>query len=645
MSRLPQVGGDEGVWAQILNDFLEVAHTADGSLASGTVGSSQLQAASVGDSQVSALSQSKITNLPSDLSAGVGKNAALITRAAGFIKMMMRSNATVTTASTITADHIYDDSYTGAVSGTFNLIGLSPASEQLCPIDVTTPVGDIPDSYFSTVTGSITNFGSLTNGPYTVQAYKTTDADYSQPSSATVDGSGNFSLDLSTTPNWVKGTWKFGLLDSSSNVVGQKWPQSTSYQNIIVQHNVVTDTSYPVASQPAATTGSFSFLSSQGGMKQFQLVDSSSGKVLAEHVPPIQNVRSYLVMNGEPGYGTNFVNYCYSYDQAIALLAMLALGDLDTAQQLAIGLLKLQTSGGQSDGAFVFSAPQLSAAYGNGYYRTGAHAFATYALLCYVEARPTDGTQDYTSAIQKALAYLDRQLSNSGTTSGLYLGGTGLYNDPSGQPETFNEGYDIAWASAEHNFDVWHAYNKAASVLNDTASGTKATTLQQNILSKLWDSTHNRFYQGMQPSGPDPSDPLDTHTWGGIWLHNVGRDDLAKQVLSTTALAPFKLTNGGATGYAAAYDNGGYPGIVPAVWSEGTFGAAMAFLAIGDTVNWQATIDGIAGGQRPDGSFRYVTATDTNYEFTSSEATIGAAWAVLAALGHGIWNVSVPRNS
>lgn len=643
MSRLPRVGSDEGVWAQILNDFLEVSHAADGTLNGGTVGSAQLQAGSIGDAQVSALSQGKITNLPNDLSGGVGKNTALVARAAGFIKMMMESNTALTTPSTITPSHLYDSSYTGTVSGTFDLVGVSPTTEQLSPITVATPVGDIPDSYFSTVTGSITNFGSLSAGPYTVQAYKTTDSDYSQPSSATVDGSGNFSLDLSTTPNWVKGSWKFGLLDGSNNLVGEKWPQSTSYQNLVIKHNVVTDTSYPVATQPAATDGTFSFLASQGGMKQFQIVDTTSNNILAEYVPPIQNVRSYLVVNGEPGYGTNFVNYCYAYDQAIALLAMLALGDMSTAQQLASGLLKMQTSGGQNDGGFVFSAPQLSAAYGNGYYRTGAHAFATYALLCYAEARPADATQDYTSAIQKALGYLDRQLSSSGTTSGLYLGGTGLYNDPSGLPETFNEAYDITWASAEHNFDVWHAYAKAASVLNDTTSGTKATALQQNILGKLWDSSHNRFYQGIQSSGPDPSDPLDTHTWGGIWLHNIGRDDLAQQVLSSTALAPFKLTNGGVSGYAAAYDSGGYPGIVPAVWSEGTFGAAMAFLSLGDTVNWQATIDGIAGGQRPDGSFRYVTTADTNYEFTSSEATIGAAWAVLAALGHGIWDVSVPR--
>lgn len=32
MSRLPSVGGDEGIWGQILNDFLDVAHNSDGTL-------------------------------------------------------------------------------------------------------------------------------------------------------------------------------------------------------------------------------------------------------------------------------------------------------------------------------------------------------------------------------------------------------------------------------------------------------------------------------------------------------------------------------------------------------------------------------------------------------------------------------------
>jgi hypothetical protein len=59
MSRLPTPGSDNGTWGDILNDFLLVSHDTGGTLKSGTVG----------DGQVSAISQSKITNLVSDLAA------------------------------------------------------------------------------------------------------------------------------------------------------------------------------------------------------------------------------------------------------------------------------------------------------------------------------------------------------------------------------------------------------------------------------------------------------------------------------------------------------------------------------------------------------------------------------------------------
>ncbi|HYG84060.1 MAG TPA: glycosyl hydrolase family 28-related protein [Verrucomicrobiae bacterium] len=57
MARLPSPGGDSGTWGNILNDFLSVAHNNDGTLKT------------IGDTEVGTLSQTKITNLVSDLAA------------------------------------------------------------------------------------------------------------------------------------------------------------------------------------------------------------------------------------------------------------------------------------------------------------------------------------------------------------------------------------------------------------------------------------------------------------------------------------------------------------------------------------------------------------------------------------------------
>jgi hypothetical protein len=46
MGRLPQVGGDDGTWGQVLNDFLDTAHNADGSLKASSISSAGGQSTS-----------------------------------------------------------------------------------------------------------------------------------------------------------------------------------------------------------------------------------------------------------------------------------------------------------------------------------------------------------------------------------------------------------------------------------------------------------------------------------------------------------------------------------------------------------------------------------------------------------------------
>lgn len=58
MARLPVPGSDSGTWGDVLNDFLNVAHTTAGALKTG----------SVGDDQISSISQSKVSGLTTALS-------------------------------------------------------------------------------------------------------------------------------------------------------------------------------------------------------------------------------------------------------------------------------------------------------------------------------------------------------------------------------------------------------------------------------------------------------------------------------------------------------------------------------------------------------------------------------------------------
>src|SRR5664280_2009599 len=90
MARLPTPGGDDGNWGAVLNDFLSQEHNADGTLKDGVVtdakiasggltnvalspsaaiAKSKLASLSIVDADVSAISESKVTNLTTDLTS------------------------------------------------------------------------------------------------------------------------------------------------------------------------------------------------------------------------------------------------------------------------------------------------------------------------------------------------------------------------------------------------------------------------------------------------------------------------------------------------------------------------------------------------------------------------------------------------
>jgi hypothetical protein len=53
MARLPELGGDQGVWGEVLNDFLGQSHTPAGTLKDSVIGTAQLQASSVTTAKLS----------------------------------------------------------------------------------------------------------------------------------------------------------------------------------------------------------------------------------------------------------------------------------------------------------------------------------------------------------------------------------------------------------------------------------------------------------------------------------------------------------------------------------------------------------------------------------------------------------------
>jgi hypothetical protein len=574
--------------------------------------------------------------------------SAMAARSAGFIASQAGPLAVPTSASWLRPDSDWQASYTGPVAGAYALVLGTDEPSAPCPVTVANPVGALPDSFRGTV------FGGLAIAPragLVVQAYKLTDVFYPFIAPQPVDaGTGTWAVDLSSVAPDQAGQWFFGLLDTANGnaQVGEKWPSAAAFADVAAEHYVVTDAVYPVSSQTATAAGRFSFTHSLAGRKGYRLTRRSTGAVLADAPPLSGAVRSYLVAPGEPGFGSNFVTQSYAYDQALCLFAAIARGDRAQAGQLVAGLLRFQTAGGASDGGFIFSGQQLAPSLGDPAYRTGSHAICTDALLAYIGAfcsaefagqAPVYARRSVLAAAAgRALAYLGTMMSAAGTTAGLYLGGTGVYDSTSGGQ--FDPAQDLTWASTEHNLDAWHCLTRAAQVLGGTWQ-QQADTLAAAIHGTLWDAVNGRYYQGMKDTGPDTADPLDCHTWAAIMAAQSGHPDRAVAITAPAVLAPYRHVMHGGAGYAPIRPaDPQYPGSVPTIWAEGTMAAALAFLAVGDQARWYSTITDMLAIQAPDGSFPYVTDTSPSYDWTPSKAVVGCAWSVLAAAGGGIWGVA-----
>lgn len=520
----------------------------------------------------------------------------------------------VTTPSVIAPARDYDASWVGAVEGHFTVVGATPPRA----VDPASLVVDRPTSVPATYAGALAGHVTVppAAGRWIVQVYKDSPAGRLQvPLQAAVGVDGTFVLDLGAVSDPPPGGWALGLLDATAAYApsGTPWPAAPVLPGWVVRALVVTDVAYPVAEQPARADGTFAFPASAPGTKVFQLVDTTTGAVLAEAAPDSGLVRS------APG-GTTVT----SYDQALALTTAVALGR--DASDLAAGLITLQ----RSDGGFVDVVDVRNPAGRDGPRWTGNSAVATWALLRRLQttstADPAYGpTRD---AAARGVGFLLAQrradgLLGAGRTAG-------------GAPAA-------AWVSTEHQLDAWQALRLAGTVLGDTevgaAAGAAAAALGTAVVASLWDPAAAHFRQGLGPDGPDDTDALDVSSWGTLFLLGTGRPDLAAAAVAHTAA--FASTDGGTTGYRPYRPQPALPAVPDDVWVEGSAGVALAQLRTGDTDGAAATVSALRVLQRPDGSLPGATRADAATGMTSDSQVAATAWFVLAAVaaeGPTIWD-------
>ncbi len=575
----------------------------------------------------------KFASLPSNtLSTSDIQHSAL---ALEWLKAQQQPSTPISGDGSVVFSQAYSKTYTGPVSGTFNIGSFNADVVSDASIEITSH-SSLPDNFNGAVSGKVLT--TPTAWRWIIQVYKEVNGVYTQvPKQALADATtGEFTIDLSDVVNPPAGVWAFGILDAEASYApyGEKWPAVEYYDGLEVQLKLVTDGVYDWATTPALASNSFTFDDSNTGTKLVRLVNAQTNEVLAQYVPLTGLVRSYQIDTDHPQYGSAFGDEAFVYDQAVALFAALSVHDAAFAKSAVDGLLTMQEVSGVYEGGFVFAAPQLGPEYRNSLIRTGAHAIATDALLAYIEQYPADvDIDEYKDRVATALTFIDETKSTSGTTQGLYLGGYGDYSGPNG---SFVPSTQISWASTEHNIDIWHAFMRAAAVLGGSYE-SKADALQQAMASKLLSSDKGRYNQGMTTTGPDTADPLDVSSWGAMQLYATGRFGAAN--ISIDSLDAFKVSRSGVTGYAPFYDSPGYPGATPTVWYEGSYGVLMALARTGKSDEYTSLLSSLKTGQELDGSFRYATDVDSIYEISDHKSVASTAWFVLATTGlDAMWN-------
>ncbi|SHF54428.1 hypothetical protein SAMN05443575_0253 [Jatrophihabitans endophyticus] len=554
----------------------------------------------------------------------VGSAAGAVTdpaaRAWQWLSRQLGPTTDVTSASTVTATRTYPTDWTGAVTGSFVPRGVTSPVTDTASLAVDRPTR-VDASYAGVVEGHVTV--PTTAGRWIVQAYRDTPTGRRQvPVQAQVDPQGRFAIDLGRATSPPAGRWALGLLDADHAFApyGTAWP-SAVYRNWVVRASVVTDATYPVDEQPARADGTFSFPTSRPGTKIFQLVDRTSGTVLAEQAPDYGLVRSVA--------GSDNV---YAYDQALAVVAALAAGH--PADDLVQGLIRLQ----RPDGGFVEVADVRNPAAAAPVTRTGICAIATYALLRAARAVPAADRADVLAAARSGVRWLLAQQRDDG----LLGAGHGERRDDG----TVDADAHPGWVSTEHNLDAWQTLHLATAVLPDTDTDSDgavspatvrqhADELRDAIVDRLWDAAAGRFRQGIAPDGtPDTADPLDVNSWGALFLHATGHDELAELALRHTAA--FASSARRWSGYRAYYPQAAFPDAPANVWAEGTAGVAVAQQRVAGSDAGSA-LAALAQLQRPDGSLPCAAVADDRTGMTAAPCVAAAAWFVLATVPDGIW--------
>jgi hypothetical protein len=493
----------------------------------------------------------------------------------------------------------------------------------------------------STITGTLGAFTADRSFAYRILVTTETDVEYAWALADATPGA--FSI---TKPRVFGGKIKLRLVELDKGcgrrVIGQVWAEEnaavrSAWPDLRIEYRSMTFNipSFPTSTVPAHRDGTWSVTLVPPGTGRVSLVDVNTKRIYGEYTMPSGLLRSFNVPAADAGQTTADVYYdafndtCFLYDQAVALIAFLQLGERDAARKLVDALLAVQNP----DGGFPFANHQcLPFEHNAGFIRIGAVAWVCYALLLADQPEFRDWFAPGTAhAVRRCLDFLLTHRNSLG----LLNGGKGRYVGTALQP-----GFVVPWWSTEHNIDTWWCFHLAADLYGDARHRAIAEGIRAALETAGWNEAKGIFWQGgtatREHNVPDGQHALDVMSWGGIVLGKWGR-----QAVTAAAIARmFRLyyvtdQPTGLSGFTTFVPADGYPrGTVLTPWYEGSFGAVVALRTL-DPERANELMATLVKAQHDDGSYPYALRADPINEIHTFPSLIGAAWNVLAYAGSG----------
>lgn len=238
---------------------------------------------------------------------------------------------------------------------------------------------------------------------------------------------------------------------------------------------------------------------------------------------------SFATTSANTDFDQIMQNVAFTYDNAVAALAFVAIGDQPRAKSIVDAIVYAQNHDRSYQDARIrnsYRSGELIAANGQvqlpGWYdhkanrwvedefqistHTGNVAWAMLALLGYYE---TYGGEPYLTAALKMGEWIENCRDRRG--AGGYMGGFSGW-----EPKP----HLLTYKSTEHNLDLYVAFSRLYAITNDLKWQERAT-VAKDFTQAMWDDLEGKFWTGTKLDGVNINKdniPLDVQAWAPLVL-------------------------------------------------------------------------------------------------------------------------------